>query len=226
MKWPTLAELSTLVPLPEGYRFERFDRAGIVPLIAAIRIWHPDIAVGAASGYLREDFYRNRVCLDGEPERDIWVAPFTFNGELVGMWSYEREVEALTIYGRLIVVAPEHRGKKLSVMALIGTEKIGRAMGAAFMYAMATLKTPNAQRALEHAGYRLLGFMPGYDREVVAPGVVKRVYQAVYAKVLVPDDELLRPDPKNLTPTAKALFDLLCPSMAPPAPSVRADAKA
>jgi hypothetical protein len=30
--------------------------------------------------------------------------------------------------------------------------------------------------------------------------VVKRVYEAVYAKVLVPDDELLRPDPKNLWP--------------------------
>ena len=45
----------------------------------------------------------------------------------------------------------------------------------------------------------------------MAPGVVKRVYEAVYAKVLVPDEDLLRPDPKNLTPKVKALFELLFP---------------
>ena len=33
--------------------------------------------------------------------------------------------------------------------------------------------------------------------------------QAVYAKLLVPEDEVLRPDPKNLTPKARALFELL-----------------
>jgi hypothetical protein len=46
----------------------------------------------------------------------------------------------------------------------------------------------------------------------LASGVVKRVYEAVYAKVLVPDEDLLRPDPKNLTPKVKALFDLLFPN--------------
>ncbi len=211
MKWPTNDELATLVPLPDGYRFERLDRAGIAPLIAAIKIWHPDISVGAASCYLREDFYHNRVILDGEIGKDIWVVPFTFNDELAGMWSFEREVEALAIYGRLIIVAPAHRGTKLSVIAMMGSEKLGRAMGAAFLYAMATLKTPYAQRALERAGYRLLGFFPGYNREEVALGVVKRVYEAVYGKLLVSHDEVHYPDPKNLTPKARALFELLFP---------------
>jgi hypothetical protein len=41
--------------------------------------------------------------------------------------------------------------------------------------------------------------------------VIKRVFEAVYAKVLVSEEELLRPDPKNLSPKAKALFDLLFP---------------
>jgi hypothetical protein len=90
-----------------------------------------------------------------------------------------------------------------------GMEDVARTMGAAFMYALVTLKHPYMAQALEHAGYRLLGFFPGYDRELVAPGVVKRVYQAVYAKLLVPEDKVLRPDPKHLTPGAKALFDLL-----------------
>ena len=76
---------------------------------------------------------------------------------------------------------------------------------------MATLKIPNMQLALERAGYQLLGFVPGYDREEVAPGVVKRVFEAVYAKVLVSEEELLRPDPKNLSPKARALFELMFP---------------
>lgn len=211
MKWPTIIELSGMVPLPEGYCFAELDRAMVPTLIAAIRAWHPAISTGVASCYLQEDFYHRRVVLDGEISRDILVVPFSFAGQLVGVWSFEREIDSLAIYGRLIVVAPEHRGARLAAAALKGTENLGHAMGAAFLYAMATLKIPQAQRALESAGYRLLGFFPGYDREEVAPGVVKRVYEAVYAKLLVPDDEVLRPDPRNLTPRARALYALLFP---------------
>lgn len=209
MKWPTTVELSRLVPLPQGYDFTELDRAMLPALIAAIRAWHPAISTGVASCYLREDFYHRRVVLPGETDRDIMVVPFTCAGQLAGMWSFEREVDSLAIYGRLIVVAPEHRGARLAAAAIKGTEDLGRAMGAAFLYAMATLKIPQAQRALESAGYRLLGFFPGYDREQVAPGVVKRVYEAVYAKLLVPEEEVLRPDPRNLTPRARHLYALL-----------------
>jgi hypothetical protein len=209
VKWPSTSELSALVPLPAGYRFADLERAMIPALTAAIRLWHPAISVGVASCYLREDFYFDRVVLDGRVDRDVLVVPITFEAELAGVWSFEREMDSLAIYGRLIVIAPAHRGAKLAAIAMKGTENLGRAMGAAFLYALATLKIPHAQRALEGAGYRLLGFFPGYDREEVAPGVVKRVYQAVYAKLLVPEDEVLRPDPGNLTPRARALYGLL-----------------
>ena len=63
--------------------------------------------------------------------------------------------------------------------------------------------------ALETTGWQLIGFTSGHDREEVAPGVVKRVYEAVYAKLLVPDEEVLRPDPRNLTPGAWALYGML-----------------
>jgi hypothetical protein len=158
---------------------------------------------------LREDFYRTRVCLHGEDERDIFVVLIRFKDELVGMWSFEREIDSLAIYGHLIVLAPEHRGSRLSVCVTVGSENVGRSMGAEFLYAMATLKNPYGQRSLESAGYRLLGFFPGYDREEVSPGVVKRVYQAVYAKLLVPDEHVLRPDPKNMTPKTNKIFELL-----------------
>ena len=39
MNWPMIDELSALVPLPEGYRFERLSRANIAPLIEAIKLW-------------------------------------------------------------------------------------------------------------------------------------------------------------------------------------------
>ena len=209
MKWPALEALEAMIPLPTGYRFAHCHRAQIAPLIAAIKEWHPAISVGVGSVYLRQEFYLQKVCLDGVYDKDILVVPIMFNDELAGMWSFEREIDSLAVYGRTLILAPAHRGAKLSVITLSGSEKIGRAMGAAFMYALATLSTPYVQRALEHAGYRLLGFFPGYDREEVAPGVVKRVYQAVYAKLLVPTDEVQWPDPKNLTPRSRALFELL-----------------
>jgi len=50
---------------------------------------------------------------------------------------------------------------------------------------MATLKYPHMQRALEDAGWQLIA-SHRFDREMIAPGIVKRVYEAMYAKVLVP----------------------------------------
>ena len=76
---------------------------------------------------------------------------------------------------------------------------------------LATLKIPHMQHALESAGFQLIGFTSGYDCEEVAPGDVRRVFEGVYCKVLVPEDELVRPDPANLTPRARALFDVLFP---------------
>jgi GNAT superfamily N-acetyltransferase len=211
MNWPSAAETTKLVPLPPSYRFERLRREEIPELITRVAEWHPDITVGAASCYLREDFYAQKVFLDGELELDVAVFLVKRDGEMVALWSFEREIEALTIYGRLLIVSPAHRGSKIAVHLMAGTEPLCRAMGAEFIYAMATLKVPNMQVALERAGYRLLGFTPGYDREVVAPGVVKRVFEALYAKVLVSEENLLRPDPANLTPRTKALFEHLFP---------------
>ena len=212
MNWPGNDAISAMIPLPEGYRAERLRRSDIPALIAAIRVWHPDISVGAASCYLREDFYNDKALLDGETDKDLLVILIKHADELAGMGSWEREQDALAIYARFGAIAPHHRGAKLAVRAMEFGENLARAMGAGFIYGLATLKIPNMQLALERAGYQLLGFAPGYDREMVAPGVVKRAYEAFYAKVLVPDEDLLRPDPKNLSPKAKALFDVLFPS--------------
>jgi hypothetical protein len=212
MKWPTIEQIATMAPLPHGYRYEWLKRTEIPALIACIARWHPDIAVGGGSCYLREDFYSDKVCLEGEEDRAILVGLFKRGDDLVGMWSWEQEPDALTLYARLIVIAPEHRSAKLASSVMPLAELAGRAMGAEFFFGMATLKIPHMQSALETAGWQLIGFTSGYDREEVAPGVVKRVFEGVYAKVLVPEEELLRPDPRNLTPRARALFDFLFPA--------------
>jgi GNAT superfamily N-acetyltransferase len=209
MKWPTADQLATLMPLPPGYRMSLFDRGTIRPMVAALKQWHPHISAGVSGGYLREDFYETKVCLHGETETDIFVVPIYFGDELVGMWSVEREEDSLAIYGRLIVVAPEHRGAGLTGHVSVGSENVGRAMGAEFMYVLTTLKYVYAQQALESAGYRLLGFFPGFDREEVEPGVVKRVYQAVYAKLLVPEEKVQLPTVGNMTSRTRHIFNLL-----------------
>jgi hypothetical protein len=211
VNWPGIDKIATMTQLPDGYRFEQLKRSDIPALIEAIKVWHPDISVGTASCYLRESFYTEKVFLSGEEERDLYVVLIMHGDDLAGMGSWERESDALTLYAKLGIIAPGHRRSKIAGRAIEFTENLGRAMGAGFVYGLATLKVPHMQLALERAGYRLLGFAPGYDRELVAPGVVKRVYEAYYAKVLVPDEDLLRPDPANLSPKAKALFDVLFP---------------
>ena len=208
MNWLPVDQFRALIPLPPGLRVESMRSAHIAAAIASFRSWYPDIAYGSNSGYLRDEFYRQRVCLDGADDKDVQVFTIWAGDELVGLWSPEREVDSLAMYGRVVAIAPQHARIGLTGRLAAGTEDAARQMGAAFMYALVTLKHPYVAQALEGAGYRLLGFWPGFDRELV-DGVVKRVYQAVYAKLLVPEDRVLRPDPKNLTPGARALFELL-----------------
>lgn len=211
MKWRSIDEISVMAPLPEGYRYTMLARAEISALIDGIRRWHLDIAVGGGSCYLRKDFYTGNVFLEGEAPKDIFVGLFKRGDELMGMFSWEQIPDTLSLYGRLIAIDPAHRGAKLASAVMPLAEIVGRAMGAEFLFGLATLKIPHMQRALEASGWQLIGFTSGYDREQVAPGVVKRVFEGVYCKVLVPEAELLRPDPKNLTPKARALFEALFP---------------
>ena len=159
---------------------------------------------------MRESFYADKVCLDGETERDFLVILFKHDDEMVGMFSVERDPDSEVLYGRICAISHRHRGSHLSRSVPLLEEALGRAMGMGMVYGLATLKYPHMQATFERMGWQLIGITPGFDREVIAPGVVKRVYEAIYAKVLVPS-ELLRPRAQDLTPAAKALFDLLYP---------------
>jgi hypothetical protein len=211
MKWMTPEEMSAAVPLPDGYRFERLRRSDIAEVVSLIGAWFPGLRVGGASGYTRAEFFETNVTLDAERETDVSVVLVRRNLEPAAIVCCERNRDALTLYGSLIAVAPAHRGAQLGGTGALLLEAQARHMGAGMVYGMATLKFPHMQRALEVAGWQLIGITPGYDRELIAPGVVKRVYEALYAKVLVTDASLLRPENENLTARTRAFFELLFP---------------
>ena len=204
-----LAALVARAPLAEGYRFELLRRADVDLLMASLRAWYPDIGVGAASCFLRSRFYADEVQFADGPQRDVHVLALRHGGELVGMFSWDVDRDTLSMYGRLGVVDPAHRGCRLAEAGLWLLETVAAVIGAGLLYGMATLKYPHVQRVFERAGWTLVGITPGYDREMVAPGVVKRVYEAVYMKVMASEGELLPVQEANMTPGTRALFQRL-----------------
>ena len=202
-----IARLAAGAPLAEGYRFALLDRAEIGALVSFIAEWLPDISVGSASCFLREEFYIQKVLFPDAPDRDSLVLLLKQGDDLAGMFSCELNHETLSVYAALGVAAPRHRGANLAHAGMTFAEAVGRHTGMGFIYGMATLRSQHTQSAFERAGWQLIGIVPGYDREMVAPGVVKRVFEAIYCKVLVTDAGLLYPQRRNLTPKTEAFFD-------------------
>jgi hypothetical protein len=209
MNWVAIDELSGKLPIPHGYRLEQLKRSEIPELIRCLKAWFPDVTVGAESCYQREDFYSREVSLEGEPERDIIVFVVKKDQELVAMTSLQRSEDTLTLYARIGAVAPRHRGERLAHIGPALLEAMGRAMGMEIIYAFAEFKIPNLQMILERAGFQIIGIVPASDRQMVAPGVIKRVYEAIYVKVLAADVDVLRPQFQSMTPRTKALYDFL-----------------
>ncbi len=211
MKWPEISEVEKIVPFPEGCSGQRLRREDIPLLIESIKKWHPDISVGGASCYLTSEFYETKATLDGEEDKSLFALMVWKLQELVAFVSWDWEQGPETLYARFGVASTTSRSLGIGTFGMRFGEALGRSMGAGFVYSMCTLKIPYMQLAFERAGYKLVGFAPGYDREVVSPGVVKRVFEAYYAKILVSMDELHVPDKKNLTPQTLALFKTLFP---------------
>jgi hypothetical protein len=204
-----IAHLAASAPLASGYRFELLRREEIPALVKCVNEWFPGISVGGASRYMREDFYRNEVLFADAPTHGKIVLSLKQDDELVGMFASEIDDDTESVYAALGVAAPAHRGSNLAHAGITFTEALGIEAAMGFAFGMATLKSPFAQRSFERAGWNLIGIAPGYDRELIEPGVVKRVYEAVYAKVLAADANILQPDRRNLTPRTQSFFDLV-----------------
>lgn len=208
MHWPTAEMMTSACPPAAGYRYEVLRQETVPELIAALSAWQPGWSVGAASLYLREGYYKSSVFLENGPEQNVFVMLIRHGDELAGMLSQERVVDALSLYAALVVLAPAHRGSKTLFQGDY-LEEMAKLMGLEFIYTLVTLKHRGAQRYFESHGYKLVGFMPGYDREEVSPGVVKRVVEAAYVKGLSGNDSMLIPDVSNMTSTVRSLYEVM-----------------
>jgi hypothetical protein len=215
--WPDIDLMAAQAPVAEGYRCEPLREDEVPALIELLNIWFPDVSVGGASGYMRESFYRERVHFASSAAsaeaRDVMVLTLKHadkRGDVIaGMFAFERDCATMSMHATLAAAAPQHRGANLTGAGMAIAEGAARRLGLGLVYGMATLRSLYVQRAFERAGWKLIGITPGYDRELVAPGVVKRVFEAVYAKVLVDDADLVIPQTKNMTSRTRAMFELI-----------------
>jgi hypothetical protein len=209
MQWPTGEQLAQRVDAPEGYHYEVPALADVPALVRAVDDWFPGLAVGNASCFLREQFYRDRVHLEDSPRGEFFVLLFKRGSLWAGMLAVELDRDSQVLYGRVGTVGLDHRGAGLSTTFPPLMEAMGEAMGVGMVYSLATLKVPHMQRGFERGGWQLVGVMPGFDREVVENGVVKRVFEAIYVKVLAAQSELLYPGVQGMTASTRRLYELL-----------------
>lgn len=207
--WPNTEMLARQVHMPSGYTLEQLRRASVPELVQCLQEWYPDMSVGELSCYLHEEFYTSEVSLENEPEKDVLVLLIRCGEEPAAVLSLERKPYSQVLYGSLGVIAPKYRGQKLAHLAPVLLETIGRGMGFGLVYHYVTLRIPQAQAVAEAAGYQLVGIIPASERVMVAPGIIKHMHEAIYAKVLQNDRELLRVEVNHLTPQTKALFEFL-----------------
>jgi hypothetical protein len=159
---------------------------------------------------LTPEFYFEETTLaDAEDERPIFPIVAKQGDGVVAMITFERNPASKTITCRVGAVAPAHRGSGLALLGPLLLEKIGRAIGAELAYYYATLKTPHQQVLAERMRYELVGIVPAFDRSMVRPGEVKRVYEALYAKVLVGAEAISVPSEDGLTIRTKAVWETL-----------------
>lgn len=211
-RWLTVEEMTRLSPLPPGYRYAALESADVPGLVDFLGQWFPGIAVGAGSCFRRSSFYRRHVQLADDPSsmgRSFLVMLIRHGDELVGAFAAQCDLDTLSLYGRVGAIAGPHRNRGLTEAVLGLSEVLARGMGLEIVFGLATLHVPFMQQALESFGFRLAGITPGVDREMVEPGVVKRVFEALYVKVLVDEADMHLPDPANLTPGTLALFSAL-----------------
>ncbi|GEN07545.1 hypothetical protein SAMN05443572_101440 [Myxococcus fulvus] len=209
MRWLGLEEMLSGLDTPVGCTAEQLSRDDIPRLTALLSTWYPDIRVGTESRHLDPSFYEREVYLRGEsPERPLYaiVCREQKSGDLIGLLTLERNVRGLQLSAALGVVEPSRRGVGIGSLGTSALEVVGRNIGAEVVLYYSTLKTPLGQRNAEDRGYTLVGLVPAFDVDAIAPGTVKRVYEALYAKVLVAQERVHVPAWEMLTPPTRALF--------------------
>lgn len=206
MIWPTIDEVRMFTPLPAGYTWDFLSHDEIDNAIAFFKSWFPSISVGMGSSFMDRTFYEDKVMGADRHTTPILALVVRHSDEIVAIATWEKIDGPDVISGRVGAVAKSHRQSNLAVAAQELGEKMGRHMGAGLIYGMATTRTPYMQQALERAGYKAVGIMPGFDLEETEPGTLLRIYEVIYVKQLASVDAFLVPLHQNFTPAVARLY--------------------
>jgi hypothetical protein len=206
MSWPAFDSFAWKVPPSPGMRIRTVRPSDVTAVVRALVAWYPDITVGAESVFLDPAFYGREVALSEDSDAGVIAFIMEAGTELVAFCAAEYNPQSRTLHGRLGAVAPAYRARGLSEVMAGLLEDVGRAVGAELLLSYATLRHRYSQQLLERVGYRLVGIVPAHDRDAVEPGKVRRVFEALYAKVLVDSSGILPPDDAALLPNTRALM--------------------
>lgn len=207
--WPDLT--SALQPLaPPGLVLRQAASADVPPLIEALGVWYPALAVAQVGFMLSPAFYAEQVALADVPttvqERPYVTVVAERDGKLVSCLLLCVEDEGRTVAGTMTVVSREAYGMGLGGIAARTTVAVGEAVGADIAYALAELDNHASRKALEAAGLVLCGVVPASDRKPKAGGGVTWVAEALYVRTLTPESARVWPDRATLTPSTDAMF--------------------
>ncbi|NVJ02086.1 hypothetical protein HV824_28755 [Myxococcus sp. AM009] len=209
MQWRRLDEMLGGLRPPEGCSLEQLSRDSIDQVTTLLGKWYPDIRVGTESRHLEHSFYDQHVCLQGEsPDQPVYaiLGRDEATQEIIGLLTLEKNVRGLQLSAAMGAVEPSQRGLGLGQFGIALLEQVGRGIGAEVILYYSTLKMARAQRNAELRGFKLVGLVPAFDVDAIAPNTVKRVYEAIYAKVLVGPEKIQLPDWNALIPTTRALY--------------------
>jgi hypothetical protein len=212
MHWPSIAQISQELALPEGVTIRFLEAADIAGLPGLLSTWFPRIEVGAESVFLDAAFLRTKVASSdtlSDPDRDILALVLELRGKVRGFVSFEREPAARVLHARLGVLDPSLRVALLGALGILVFERVGQLTGAELLLQCVTLSSRGQQALAERRGFQLYGIMPAFDRDSLGAGRILRVTEALYGKALVAPEQIEPLKRENLTKNTQKAIEAL-----------------
>jgi hypothetical protein len=213
--WPDIGALAAALALPVDITLRpwREDELDLLP--ARLLAWYPAVAVGSESIFLERDFLQRSITREGHEDRDIYAFCIERDGVPCGFMSFERQLRASTLHARLGCLAPDARRGFLGMAGFLLFEKLGELIDAELLLSWVTLASLHQQRFAERRGFRVVGLVPGFDRDAQPGGGSRRVAEALYARHRTPASEHLEPAEHTMTPAVRAMWQLVRGAQAP-----------
>lgn len=210
--FPQIQTLFASLSPPQGFSFDELARTEIDTMVALLDAWYPTLRTGMEGVHLEPTYYAKEVKLKNEPhtEQTDWVIVAKHEHHIVGLYSIKHIFRARQIAGRLIAIDPAFRRSGLSELGLQILDALAFHLNAGMIWGTATLSHMISQHTMSKQGFRLCGIFPAFDLDYFeSSGESKFVCEALYCKVLAKPEEIAEPEPANMIPPVRALWDFL-----------------